>query len=178
MSTVSSFEGVHSVDASSLQGKLLDLTTKQRRGLRTDQPHFEKAKGEILTQFPLKGVASGIPQDVFDGFVESNTLVDQIDAKLAEAKKLVEVLTETRAYHVHLRQNQISMIADSLKSRANRTKDPSVLAPFPETLKYAAQVGVKAAKSRKKKLEAAQVKAGETAAEQTPAEETQNPPGG
>lgn len=154
MSNISLFEGAHACDASNLQGKLVDLSSKQKRGLRTDLEDFENVKAEILTQFPLKGAAAGIPQDVFDSFVNSNAIVAQIDAKIAEAKKLVEVLTDTRAYYVSARQNDISMVADALESRARRKKDVSILAPFPKTLKYAAQVGVKAAKTRKDNLKA------------------------
>lgn len=178
MSNISQFQGAHAVDASNLQGKLIDLTAKQRRGLRTDRPNFDKAKQEITTQFPLKGAASGIPQDVFDEFVDSNNIVEQIDAKLAQAQKLLEVLTETRAFHVNARQNSISMIADAVQSRARRKKDPSQLAPFPETLKYVAQSGVKAAKSRKKNLEAALPPVQNPATPPEPAENAENKPTG
>lgn len=154
-SNVSLFEGAHSIDASNLQGRLIDLTAQQRKGLRPDKANFEKAKQELTTQFPLKGSAAGIPQDVFDEFVASNAVVELIDEKLADAKKLVEVLSETRAYHVNIRQNSVSLIADAIQSRARRKKDPSLLAPFPETLKYVGQSGVKAAKTRKKNKEAA-----------------------
>jgi len=65
-------------------------------------------------------------------------------------EKLAEVLRESRAYYVNARQNDISMIVDGLRSRAQRRKNSSLLSQFEKTIRYAAQVARKAVRTRRR----------------------------
>ena len=163
------YNGPHNLDLSPAQGKLLDAE-QSAQGLRTDLPGFDGAKAELMQAYATAGAAAGIPQDVFDHFVSTNETVDFIDQNLVIARKQVEVLEESRAFYVDARQNDIAIMCDSMRSKAQRRKDPSILAPFEKTLTYQRQVGVKAAKTRKlnaikAKEEAAAKAAAETAAQ-------------
>ncbi|MDI1479207.1 hypothetical protein [Polyangium sp. y55x31] len=73
---------------------------------------------------------------------------------LGDARKLVEVLEESIAYHEDQREAEFSQLAETVKRTAAR-KDPAVEAAFEKLLKYVAQVGVKAAATRRKNEEVA-----------------------
>jgi len=66
----------------------------------------------------------------------------------------VEVLRESRAFYIDARQNDISLMVDAMRSRAQRRKDTSPLVPFEQVIKYAGQIGEKAAQTRKKNEQA------------------------
>lgn len=97
---------------------------------------------------------AGIPQDIYDHFVMCNQTIDLIDERLAIAAKQVEVLRESRAFYIDARQNDISLMVDAMRSRAQRRKDTSLLVPFEPVIKYAGQIGEKAAQTRKKNEQA------------------------
>jgi hypothetical protein len=146
--------GPHTLDLAPLQGKLVDIEEGGMQGLRLDQPGFQAMVLSLAKSMPLYGTAAGIAQDVYDHFVASNDTVATIDERLAIAKKQVEVLEESRAFHVDARQNDVSLMVDAMRSRAQRRKDPSLLIPFENVIKYNAQVGDKAFKTRKKNAQA------------------------
>ncbi|AKT36028.1 hypothetical protein [Chondromyces crocatus] len=147
------YDGTHSIDLSLLQGKLVDMA--DCRGLRPDQDGLHEVKVELEKALPISGASAGVPSDAHAHFVMCNETVDQIDQHLVVAKKLVEVLEESRAFYVDARNNDISLIADSLRSRAHRRKDPSILLPFERTLRYPSQAAEKAVRTRRKNAEEA-----------------------
>ena len=143
------YKGPHNLDLTPAQGKLLDAEQGGAQGYRTDRDGYEDVEAEILQAYPTAGTAAGIPQDVFEHFVATNETVDFIDDKLVVARKQVEVLEESRAFYVDARQNDVALMCDSMRSKAQRRKDPSILTPFEKTLAYQSATGVKAAKTRK-----------------------------
>ncbi len=149
------FKGPYTLDLSQLLDRLKDLDPDEKRGLRVELKGFPEVVAELAHAMPLHGAAAGIPQDVYDHFLGSNDTIAIIDEKLAIAEKQVEVLKESRAYHVDARENDLSIMVDSMRSRAQRRKDESILTPFEKTLKYRAQIGVKAARTRQKNAEQA-----------------------
>ena len=163
----------HSLDLSPFKGKLVDLEPGGRRGLRTALANFPLVILELQQSYPTAGKAAGIPEDVYDHFVMCGSLVDSIDEKLAIARKQVEVLEESRAFYIDAQQNDVAIMVDSMKSRAHRRKDPSLLAPFEITIAYQSQVGDKAAKTRKQNAAQAEQEAEQEAASDT--EPTKDP---
>ena len=147
MATHDIYPGPYVVDCTILQGCIIDIVNGGMRGLRTDRPGFTFVTLELANAVPLVGVTAGVPQDVYDHFVMCNQTVDGVDERLAVARKLVEVLEETRAFYIDARQNDLSLIVDAIKSRAQRRKDSKVLLQFERTLEYVRQIGDKAAPS-------------------------------
>ena len=154
MATYDIYPGPFMVDCTILQGNLVDIVNGGMRGLRTDWPGFTFVTLELANAVPLVGVTAGVPQDVYDHFVMCNQTVDAVDERLAVARKLVEVLEESRAFYIDARQNDISLMVDAMRSRAQRRKDTSLLVPFEQVIKYAGQIGEKAAQTRKKNEQA------------------------
>lgn len=182
------YDGEHSLDLASLKGKLIDLEPGGKRGLRPDLDNFALVAMELQQSYPTAGKAAGIPEDVYDHFVMCNSIVEEIDKKLALARKQVEVLEESRAFYVDGRQNDIGLMVDSIRSRAQRRKEPSILAPFEKTIDYNGQIGDKAAKTRKQNAakaeqeaaagaEGADAPAGQGAHDTTDTEPKPNEPG-
>ena len=146
--------GSHTLDFVVLQGRLVDYEEGGMQGLRTDMPGFQPMTLSLVEAMPLHGAAAGIVPADYDHFVMCNETVDMIDECLAIAVKQVEVLKESRAHHVDARQNDIGLMVDSMRSRAQRRKDPSILIPFEKVLKYYSQIAEKALATRKRNLEA------------------------
>ncbi len=162
----SPYAGPYSHNFDSLKGKLIDATNGDGglRGLRVDLPNFTEVKLELAQGIATGvGATAGIPQDVYDNFVECNEIVDSIDVALLTVEKQAEVLRESRAFYVDARQNNISIMVDSMTSRAQRRKDTALLQPFEKTLKYYSQLGDKAHKTRKQKATKAATEAAESA---------------
>ena len=143
------YAGSHKIDISALVGKLFDLDPRAMQGLRTELEGFPEVTVELSETVSVHADA-GVPQDVYEHFAECNSIIAQIDQCLVQVEKLAEVLRESRAYYVNARQNDISMIVDALRSRALRRKNSSLLSQFEKTIRYATQVGLKAARTRRR----------------------------
>ena len=163
MSEKKVYQGAHELNLLPLQGHLYELDSC--RGLRPDQERFLECKLELAQSVPVAGAAAGIPQDVYDHFVTCNDRIDLINQNLAIARRQVEVLEASLAYYVDARNNDISLMVDAMRSRAQRRKEPSLLLPFKETLRYASQAAEKALRTRRKNAEAAEAEAEEAEAE-------------
>ncbi|EYF07324.1 hypothetical protein [Chondromyces apiculatus] len=148
------YDGSHSLTLTALQGRLMDLDGC--RGLRTDQDGFVHVVVELEHALPVSGANAGVPPDVAEHFTRCNEMVTQIDQHLTVALKMVEVLRESRAFYVDARNNDVSLIVDAIRSRAQRWKDPSLLLPFGRTLAYARQNADKSARTRRRNAEAAE----------------------
>lgn len=146
--------GPHTLDMSALQGKLVDVEEGGMQGFRADMPNFQPMALSLAEAMPLHGAAAGIPQDVYDHFVMCNTTVDKIDELLAVAAKQVEVLRESRAFYVDARQNDVALMVDAMRSRAQRRKSTTLLVPFEQVLAYYSQNAEKAMQTRKKNEQA------------------------
>jgi hypothetical protein len=156
------YEGTHELSLLQLEGDLYELDSC--RGLRPDQEGFLECRLELAQSVPVSGAAAGIPQDVYDHFVSCNDRVDLINQSLAIARRQVAVLESSLAYYVDARNNDISLMVDAMRSRAQRRKDPSLLLPFKETLHYASQAAEKALRTRRKNAEAAEAEEAEAEA--------------
>jgi hypothetical protein len=142
--------GPHNLDLLPLQGRLYDLENGGLQGYRKDQPGFQFMAASLAKAMPDNGAAAGVPQDAYDHFVMCNETVALIDERISIAEKQVEVLRESRAFYVDARQNDIGLMVDAMRSRAQRRKDPALLVPFEDVIKYNGQMGAKAFLTRKK----------------------------
>jgi hypothetical protein len=170
------YTGSHNLDLVPLQGKLYDIEEGGLQGFRTDQSGFPSVVLILAEAMPQYGAAAGVPQDVYDHFVMCNDAVGAIDARLVIALKQVEVLRESRAFYVDARQNDIGLMVDAMRSRAQRRKDPALLVPFEQVIKYNGQIGVKSVQTRRKNKQAKEAKAAQQAAMQPPAAPSEGPP--
>ena len=73
-----------------------------------------------------------------------------LDRFLPAARKLVELLTETRAKLEDDRYQIISAVANMVDRRATRAGNGDLLARYEKTRTYRSAIGVKAAKTREK----------------------------
>src|SRR5690242_10104960 len=84
--TLTPFSGQHTIDASPLQGRLVDLEHGGMQGLRIDQEGFPTVVSVLVEAMPKSGTAAGIPQDVYDHFTMCNETVGLIDERLVAAR--------------------------------------------------------------------------------------------
>jgi hypothetical protein len=143
------YDGPHSCDLTPLEGKIVDLNAGGMRGLQPDKGGFAEVVSELSQASPEARAAAGIPVDVYEHFQMCNETVAIIDEKLPVLKKQCEVLTESRAFYIDARQNDICLMVDSMKSRAQRRKDETLLSPFEKTIRYRRQSADKAVRTRR-----------------------------
>ncbi|UQA57781.1 hypothetical protein [Polyangium aurulentum] len=153
--------GVLSIDCSFIAPFVVDLPPGARRGLRVEQEGFEDVVNEILANQPIHGDEAGVTKTDHEAFTVANQRIAQIDAFLPAARKLVELLEETRAALDDQRQRQVSAIADAVEGRAKVHKTGHLLAKYEKTRAYRSAVGFKAAKTRRKNAMAEQAPASE-----------------
>jgi hypothetical protein len=142
--------GALSIDCSFLASFAVDLPPGARRGLRVAQEGFGDVVNEIAANQAKHGEEAGITKADLDTFTTANERIAQIDAFLPAARKLVELLEETRAALDDQRQRQISAIADAVEGRAKAHKSGHLLAKYEKTRAYRSAVGIKAAKTRRR----------------------------
>lgn len=147
--------GALAIDCSPLAPFLVDLPRGGMRGLRVEHEGFAAAVAEVVAHQATVGVKAGIPQADVDLILLTNDHIAQIDAFLPAAKKLVEILEETRAKLDDQRQRQVHAIAGMVEGRVRATGDTELLAKYEKARAYRSAIAVKAAKTRKKNALAA-----------------------
>ena len=143
------FTGKLLIDATSSSSLIFDLAPGATRSLKREQDGIEGVLIELPTALTQHAKALNVANDAIVQFDVATTNINVLRALLADAEKLVEVLRESVAFHEDAREADFSMLADIVKSAAAR-KDPAIAAAFEKLLKYVAQVGVKAAATRRK----------------------------
>lgn len=155
------------IDCSKQGSFLVDLPHRGMRGLLVERAGFTEVLGEILANQATVGPKAGVTQDDIDGILLDNAYIDDIDAILPAARKLVELLVESRAFYDDDRQRRVHAIANLIEGRARTTGVTELLAKYEKTRTYRSATGVKGAKTRKAKAKA------KAQAQQT---QTQTPP--
>ncbi len=157
------YNGPLTIDLKNLTGRLVDLEHGAMQLLRAEQEGIGDVGAELKASVPTLGDAAGVPKDVYSHFLDATDTLSEVRAARAIVDKLAEVLKETEAKFEHDRENDISIISEAVKAMSRLKGDPTLLAGFEKTLKYNAQAGDKAAKTRKKNEEAKKAIAGEVA---------------
>jgi hypothetical protein len=142
--------GELSVDAIALKDDLIDLPPGSLQRLRTEQPNFMTTLAEILGNQETYGPRAGITPLVFGDLQLANQRIADIDARLPAARKLVEVLEESRAVRVDQRQRLVSAIAKTVELQAKARDDEELLARYSHTRAYRSAIGKKAARTRRR----------------------------
>ncbi|WP_156339233.1 hypothetical protein [Chondromyces crocatus] len=148
------YAGPLSHDITALAPILVDLAPGSLRGLRAEQPGLHEVLAELTKSLPIFGDAAGVGPQLHQELTTCNDNLARIRAAQSVVAKWREVLDESYAYYAHEREVVIGQVADAVKSSARR-KDTSLLAPFEKTVAYNSQVGLRAAKTRKKNADAA-----------------------
>ncbi|TKD00572.1 hypothetical protein [Polyangium fumosum] len=155
----SQFTGKLSIDATAAKDILFDLAPGAGRMLKHAQEGIQDVLIELPSALTKYAATLGVSFEIVARIATSTTNIKLLEEQLGDARKLVEVLEESIAYHEDQREAEFSQLAETVKRTAAR-KDPTVEAAFEKLLKYVAQVGVKAAATRRKNEEAARAAAG------------------
>jgi hypothetical protein len=172
---VQSYGGPFIINLQQHTGVLVDAADGDTQGCRQQQPGFEGVSEELLQALPLHGATIGLSNEVLARFQLLNERITAIRASRHDVDKAAEVLAETEILLEDQREAEIGVIVDAVRSAARR-KDPSLLAPFEQTLRYNAQIGVRAAKTRKKNAQQAAAAAAAAEAEAEAEVEAEAPP--
>jgi hypothetical protein len=161
------------VDATALGPDLIDLPPGALQRLRTEQPDFPPTLIEILANQEAFGERAGITPLVFQELLLANQRIDAIDARLPAARKLVEVLEESRALRVDQRQRLVSTIAQTVELHAKARGDEEILGRYALTRAYRSAIANKAARTRRRNEKLAD--APEETPDETPDETPETP---
>lgn len=142
--------GEMSVDANDIAPDLVDLPPGGLQRLRTEQPNFMTTLAEILGNQEAYGERGGVTPLVFQELLLTNQRIDAIDARLPAARKLVEILEESRAVRVDQRQRLVSAIAKTVELQAKARNDEELLARYSHTRAYRSAIALKAARTRRR----------------------------
>ena len=160
---VQSYSGPWTIDLQPHTGVIVDAAEGATQGCRQEQPGFEGVADELSKALPQHAATIGLSSEVLERFQLLNSRITAIRASRRDVDKAAECLLETEILLEDQREAEIGVIVDAVRSAARR-KDPSLLAPFEETLRYNAQIGVRAAKTRKKNAKQAAAAAAVAAA--------------
>jgi hypothetical protein len=136
------------LDARHLAPSVRDLPNGARQGMRTAQPGFQAMIKEVVDNQPLYGEKAGITARNFQDLMDALKRVDEFDAILPAARKLLEVLEESRAYDMDQIQRMVHSFAASVEGMASAYKDDELLARYEQTRAYRSAAGIKAARTR------------------------------
>src|SRR5262245_4156545 len=124
------------IDASPFAEFVVDLPPGGKLGLQTQQDGYAEVVAEVVSNQAVWGNQAGITVGDFEQFTLTNERIAKIDALLPAARKLVEVLDETRAVLDDQRQRQISAMATSVEGRAKVLRKAELLAKYEKTRAY------------------------------------------
>ncbi|MDI3288293.1 hypothetical protein [Polyangium sp. 15x6] len=144
------------LDCSKHASFLIDLPHRALRGLLVERPGFSEAVSEVVANQASVGPKAGVTQDDIDAILVDNAHIADIDAVLPAARKLVELLEESRAHYDDDRQRRIHAIANLIEGRARTTGIAELLAKYDKTRAYRSATGVKGAKTRRAKKKKAE----------------------
>jgi hypothetical protein len=141
------------IDASSCGAYVVDLPPGGMSNLLSDHEGIDLVVGEIVANQPTWGDAAGVTAGDFNDLATANARIAEIDVYLPAARKLVELLTETRASQVEAREKVVRSIARSVDVRARKAGNEGLLGKYEKTRAYRSEIALKAAKTRKKAAE-------------------------
>jgi hypothetical protein len=138
------------IDATPFAEFIVDLPPGARQGLRSEQAGYGDAVAEVVSNQAVWGDQAGITAGDFAELTLANERIAKIDALLPAARKMVEVLEETRALLDDRRQRQVSAIATAVEGRAKALRKPELLAKYEKTRAYRSAIAMKAARTRRR----------------------------
>ena len=145
--------GELAVDATDLADDLVDLPERARVGMRREQPGYDLAEAEIGANQEKYGERAGITMLTLQELHASTERIAKIKDRLHAARKLVEILEESEAFHDDKRQRLINGIADAVETQARARGDHELLAKYEQTRSYRSAVARKAVRTRQRNQE-------------------------
>lgn len=145
--------GALAIDCTDMSAFLEDLPPGALAGMRSRREGYGDVVNEILSNQPTYGSALGVTEDDIRQLLLANERIEMIDARLPAARKLVEILEETRAKLDDQCQRQVNAVAASAELRAKAYDTPALLAKYEHTRTYRSSTAIKAAKTRRKNAE-------------------------
>jgi hypothetical protein len=145
--------GELSIDATVCQPYIVDLPAGGLVGLRTEHEGVDDVIDEIAANQAAWGDKAGVTAGDFNQIMTSTQHIEEIDRHLPAARKLVELLEETRAKEVDARERSISSVAQTVEIRAKQPGNEAVLAKYDATRAYRSEFANKAARTRRKNAE-------------------------
>jgi hypothetical protein len=149
------------LDARHLAPGVRDLPNGARQGMRSEQPGFPAMIKEIVDNQPVYGEKAGITAMNFQDLQDALRRVAEFDAVLPAARKLLEVLEESRAFDMDQIQRMVHSFAWSVEGRAKAYKDDELIARYEQTRAYRSAAGIKAARTRLRNQEPSEPEAPE-----------------
>ena len=139
------------VNVTPLAKSLVDLAEGRTRGMLFEQPGFAEVVLEIIANQETFGDRAGITNGDFADLQNTSDIIAQIDSYLPAARKLVEILEESRAKYDDHRQRLIYAIADAVERRARPRNDgDTLLAKYQKTREYRSAIARKAVRTRRR----------------------------
>lgn len=136
------------IDASNLAPVVVDLPPAGRLGLRSAQSGCADALAEIRSNQPQHGVSAGIRDEDVEAMDQAMNRITEIDGLLPAARKLLELLEETRAVLDDGVQRRIALIASSVETRAKMMRSDDLLARYARTREYRSASALKGVRTR------------------------------
>lgn len=147
--------GSLTIDCTSMASFLQDAAPGALIGKLPTQDGFSEASLEILSNQAQYGGDVGITANDINALEQANAHIEAIDAVLPAARKLVEVLEESRHLIDNGRHRQISELAALVDARSKARGTPELLARYQKTREYRSAIGRRAAATRRNNLRAA-----------------------
>lgn len=142
--------GELSVDATDVEEDLVDLEERARLGMRSEQPEYDLVEEELSANQPQFGERAGITNLTVQEIQGTTERIKRIKSKLHAARKLVEILEESIAFHDDRRQRLVHSAAKTVEMQAKARNDKEILAKYEKTRAYRSSIARKAARTRKR----------------------------
>jgi predicted nuclease of restriction endonuclease-like RecB superfamily len=142
--------GVLFLDLRSMEEFLKDTPHGSRQTLRFTYEGFDEAAHEVVSNQSILGEQAGIlPRDV-EALMLAQERIKLIDEQLPAARKIVELLEDTRSVLDDQAQRLVNAMAQMVEARAKVDEDTELLARYDKLRAYRSSLGYKAAKTRRR----------------------------
>lgn len=142
------------IDCRLLGPHIVDLAPGERQGMRATQEGYPEAVAEITANQPTLGAEAGVSAEDVKDIQRFDEIIAMIDARLPAARKLVELLEETRAKADDERHRRVFEIAGLIDVRSKGRRSSKLRAAYQKTRAYRSASALKAARTRRKNAEA------------------------
>ena len=157
--------GELAVDATDLAPDLVDLPERGRIGMQREQPGCDVAEAEVHANQDKYGERAGITSLTAQEMRAARERINKIRERLHAARKLVEILEESEAFHDDRLQRLLYTAANTVEMQAKALGDPELLARYEQTRAYRSAVARKGVRTRLRNQQAALAAAADTPAE-------------
>ncbi|MCC6551702.1 MAG: hypothetical protein IT372_01610 [Polyangiaceae bacterium] len=145
------YTGSLNINLQHLDGVIIDAEDGATKGWAREKPGFDAAKKEMDGSLPAHAATIGVAPEVMARIQATTDRLSEVrQARIAVAKQL-EVLEETEAFLEDKREADIGVVVGAVRRVGKRNR--GLLIHFEETMRYHGQIGVRAAKTRRKARE-------------------------